>query len=96
MATYSAPNSSTNAEVGDDCFQFCTTDSPENVSACLAEKLGAYEKGLAMFECFNVGSGRKGNGYSSEGARLSAGYGVGWAVGGMLGLWAVRVVASVV
>ncbi|KAF1852166.1 uncharacterized protein K460DRAFT_351994 [Cucurbitaria berberidis CBS 394.84] len=83
IATYSDPNSDTNLEDADGCFQFCITDSPDIVRTCLATKFSAYERGQSMFECFNGGSARKGTGYSNAG---SARHGLGWGISVVLGL----------
>jgi hypothetical protein len=60
------------------------------VQGCLTNTLGEYEKGVPIFECFNVGlikKGAEGEGseYGNSGVRASGG-GVGWTMSVVLGL----------
>lgn len=94
IATYSAPNTNSNAESENGCFQFCVTDTPENVRTCLMTKFSAYDRGLSDFECFNVNSVKKGSGdaeqyYSNTG---SGRRGLGWGISVVLGLGCVGAV----
>lgn len=99
ITTYSAPDEDTNSEDNDGCFQYCVTDSADIVRGCLAEKMEAYEKGMSMFECFNVASVRKG-GNSEDGSYRSLGVsnggGLGWAARVMISLGIVGAIVGVV
>jgi hypothetical protein len=90
MATYAAPGSSSNARSDDGCFQFCVTDTPEYVEGCLTNTLGEFEKGELSFQCFNVGSVKKGREYGSAAGKGS----VGWVGRVVLGLGVVGAVVG--
>jgi hypothetical protein len=89
MATYSAP-SSFNAQSDNGCFQFCVTDDPDFVSGCLTNTLGEYEKEVLGFECFNVGSVKKGR--SGEYGSGSAKVEMSWVVRMLVGVGVIRAV----
>lgn len=99
MATYSDPNANANIEDDDGCFQYCTTDSPAYVDACLSQKFAEYATSGPKFECFNVDvagvkkdeSSGSGGGYSSAGGRVRA---KGWVMVFVLGIGFVGAVAS--
>ncbi|EUC42629.1 hypothetical protein COCMIDRAFT_28758 [Bipolaris oryzae ATCC 44560] len=106
IATYSAPETTSltprdsktpvivNSEDGDDCFQYCITDSPDIVETCLAEKMQAFDKegatGVGMFGCFNVEKAvgpRKTDG-GNEGSYVNAGLKISrsWSLSLLVGL----------
>lgn len=79
ISTYSSPNTNTNSEDDDGCFQFCITSSPNTVKTCLQDNLEEYESGIAIFECFNTDSARKAGsvgGYRNTGVRK----GLSWTI----------------
>ncbi|KAH7392641.1 hypothetical protein BKA66DRAFT_412106 [Pyrenochaeta sp. MPI-SDFR-AT-0127] len=96
IATYSDPKADANLEDDDGCFQYCTTDSPANVEACLSQKLAEYATSGPKFECFNVNveGVRKGGsgGYSSAGGRVRV---KGWVMGVVLGMGFVGAVVGI-
>ncbi|KAF2131027.1 hypothetical protein P153DRAFT_271805, partial [Dothidotthia symphoricarpi CBS 119687] len=99
IATYSAPDSSSNSDSENGCFQYCVTNNPQAVKTCLSEKLGMYGESGPIFECFNmadVKTGGIGGGYSSVGVRLSIEGGSGWMLGAVLGIVVVATIMGAV